>query len=279
MKHTWLYALTLALCSPVVGCESEPERTGIDGAPMTAGGQTDAETPQTPDATVSDFATDAALNQPEPDAALDDPDATLDDPDATLDDPDATLNDPDATLDDPDATPDEPDAAEPDAAPEPDASIAEGSCPPQGPFGGDVGDTVPDIVLSDCDGNLHRIHASCGKALWIFEYAGWCPPCRAFASGMEAMYQSFDHEQVDAWLVIGATADFSPPDANACARIRDLNGLTMPVLYDPEGLVQAAFGIPANDVQLVIDQGSRLVLEGRRARPEDVRTALEAILE
>ena len=35
-------------------------------------------------------------------------------------------------------------------------------CPPKGPFGVDAGDTVTDLELPDCDGNMHRLHDLCG---------------------------------------------------------------------------------------------------------------------
>ncbi|MEE2779417.1 MAG: hypothetical protein VYE15_02760 [Myxococcota bacterium] len=35
-------------------------------------------------------------------------------------------------------------------------------CPPQGPFGVNAGDTITDLELPDCDGNMHRLHDLCG---------------------------------------------------------------------------------------------------------------------
>ena len=35
-------------------------------------------------------------------------------------------------------------------------------CPPTGSFGVDPGDFLTDLVLPDCDGNMHRLHDLCG---------------------------------------------------------------------------------------------------------------------
>ena len=57
----------------------------------------------------------------------------------------------------------------------PDASaVAGGACPPAGPFGKAVGDVVPDVTLSDCDGNPVHLHDLCASdAAFIFSYSGW----------------------------------------------------------------------------------------------------------
>lgn len=47
-------------------------------------------------------------------------------------------------------------------------------CPPAGPFGTAVGDTIPNATFRDCDGNFHTLHDLCEtRAAWMFVYAGW----------------------------------------------------------------------------------------------------------
>jgi len=41
-------------------------------------------------------------------------------------------------------------------------ACADSICPPKGPFGVDSGDTLTDLELPDCDGNMHRLHDLCG---------------------------------------------------------------------------------------------------------------------
>ena len=47
-------------------------------------------------------------------------------------------------------------------------------CPAAGPFGTDVGATVSDFALKDCDGNDVSIHGLCEyKAAWLVSFAPW----------------------------------------------------------------------------------------------------------
>ena len=48
------------------------------------------------------------------------------------------------------------------------------ACPPPGPYGTGIGDTVADLTLTDCDGNEYSLHELCAKkASYIYLYAGW----------------------------------------------------------------------------------------------------------
>ncbi len=48
------------------------------------------------------------------------------------------------------------------------------TCPPPPPYGTNVGDTVPDITLTDCDGTSYSLHELCAKkASYIYMYTGW----------------------------------------------------------------------------------------------------------
>jgi len=50
----------------------------------------------------------------------------------------------------------------------------EPTCPPEGPYGTQVGDKAADVTLLDCEGEPHTLHDLCPfNAGWIFAYAGW----------------------------------------------------------------------------------------------------------
>ena len=47
-------------------------------------------------------------------------------------------------------------------------------CPPVGPFGYDVGETLTNIILSDCEGRQVSLHDLCGaNGGLIFNFYGW----------------------------------------------------------------------------------------------------------
>ena len=143
-------------------------------------------------------------------------------------------------------------------------------CPPSGPTGSAVGEIAPDLRLMDCDGVEHSLHDLCDRqALWLFEFADWCPPCRTFASSrMNPIYASHASESFEGWMVISADAGFGRPDAADCAEIRSRYGVTMPVLFDPTGAFQTAFGVAANEINIVLSEGARIEWVGHYASSE-----------
>ena len=152
-------------------------------------------------------------------------------------------------------------------------------CPPQAPFGSDPGEVAEDLVLMDCDGVAHSLHELCDRdAVWLFEMADWCPPCRDFASAdANRIYDRFEPASFGAWMVVSEDAGFAAADAEDCAAIRDRYGIHMPVLYDPTGAFQAAFGVPSNEVHVVLRRGAVIDWVGHYAGDE-VESRIEAVL-
>ena len=152
------------------------------------------------------------------------------------------------------------------------------TCPPTGPFGTAVGDAVPDVTLMDCDGAEHSLHELCDhEALWVFEFAQWCPPCRAFAPDVNRIYERFQDRDLAAYFVFTETDSFGPPTAADCAAVRDAYGLTMPVLYDPSGAFPAALGVATNAYNVILTRGGVIDWEGHYAESQ-VEGQLERLL-
>lgn len=161
-----------------------------------------------------------------------------------------------------------------------DAGAPGAMCPPTPTGSGQVaGDVAADLVLMDCDGNPHSLHDLCERdAVWLFEFADWCPPCRSFASSsMNRIYSRFEGERFEAWMVISADAGFGAPDAEDCAAIRDRYGAALPVLFDPTGAFQDHFGVAANEVHIVLSRGARIEWIGHYAASQ-VEARIESTL-
>ena len=165
------------------------------------------------------------------------------------------------------------DAGVADAGSTVDAGAMSSLCPPAGPFGSAVGDVSPDITLLDCDGNPHSLHSLCERdVVWLFEFADWCPPCRAFA--MTQANTVYDTNlaahpgEFEGWMVISETSSFGRPTAATCAAVRDRYGVHMPVLIDPDGLLQTALGVAPNEIHVVLEQGARIRWIGHYAGDE-----------
>lgn len=155
-------------------------------------------------------------------------------------------------------------------------------CPPTGPFGQRPGAVAQDLVLLDCDGVEHSLHELCERdAVWLFELAAWCPPCRTFAmSEANRIYDRFESEAGDrfaGWVVVSENATFDPATRMDCEEIRTRYGLHAPVLFDPEGRLQDAFGVPSNEVQIVLGEGA-VIRHVDQYAADEVEARIAAVL-
>lgn len=167
-----------------------------------------------------------------------------------------------------------------DAGPEiPDAGIDAPMCPPSGPTGRAAGDIAPDLTLTDCDGVEHTLYDLCERrAVWLFEFADWCPPCREFAGGSaNRIYDRFQGPDFGAWMVISEDAGFTGADAADCTEIRDRYGIHMPVLFDTSGALQSAFGVASNEIHIVLSEGMKIEWVGHYAGNE-VESRIEGVV-
>lgn len=135
-------------------------------------------------------------------------------------------------------------------------------CPPHAPFGTEVGDTLPNVELVDCDGDPYSLHDLCPREVgYVFELSGWCPPCRDFATQADELYRGFRagaEDRFEMFFVVAENDEGGPADAAFCRTIRDQYGLSMPVLYQPEGLFPEALGIPPNELHIVMGPENRI---------------------
>ena len=151
-------------------------------------------------------------------------------------------------------------------APLPD-SINVPMCPPRAPFGTSVGDTTEDVTFYDCDGGAHTLHEVCDRqAVWVYEFAEWCEPCRSFVqTHVNAIYdakRAAYGEQFEAWVVISENTEQGQPDAAFCNTVRTRYGLHMPVMFDPTGAFQRTYQVVPNEMNLVLSDESRIEFIG-----------------
>ncbi len=169
-----------------------------------------------------------------------------------------------------------------DTGPDPDAEedMAGPLCPPEAPFGNNVGDTLPSVALEDCDGNEVNIQSLCRAQVgWIFEFAEWCPPCQRLARNMNDLQAEYAPLGVESIVVISQNSSFRNPNQSDCQRIRDqynLNNLT--VLYDSQGTFRSALGVPANDINILTGPGAEIIFKRQYAGESGVTNAIDAEL-
>jgi thiol-disulfide isomerase/thioredoxin len=149
------------------------------------------------------------------------------------------------------------------------ASVTGGQIPaPQKGF------LAPDFALEDLDGQTVRLSELFGKPLVVNFWASWCPPCRAEMPAMQAVHERYAG-QVHL-LAVNATQQDSLADARAFV---NENGLTFPILLDPDGAAYRQFAITslpttffigADGVVVEVVIGGPLTEAGLRSRIESL---------
>lgn len=137
-------------------------------------------------------------------------------------------------------------------------------CPPQGPYGKDVGDTSTNVTLYDCDGNTVQLHSLCAKkAAAVFTFAIWCPVCKAHMDNGEpqALYAKHQADDFDMFVVVTQTATGATASEAHCKSVRDSYGLKMPVLVDKDDALSTALGVAVNSGALALSRGARIELK------------------
>ena len=98
------------------------------------------------------------------------------------------------------------------------------------------GDEAPDFTLSDADGNLVSLSSLRGQQVIVYFYpAAMTPGCTKEACDFS--------DSVPDLAAVGLTVVGISPDAPAkLARFREKEGITFPLLSDPDRTVLSAYG-------------------------------------
>jgi peroxiredoxin len=116
-----------------------------------------------------------------------------------------------------------------------------------------AGTEAPGLTVTTLDGDTVRLSDYAGKALLINIWATWCAPCREEMPSMQRLYDSVksrggaeDFEilavSVDATLGQRDAAGLLGGDLPAFA---EEDGLTFPILHDPEGAIRYTYQMTA----------------------------------
>lgn len=98
------------------------------------------------------------------------------------------------------------------------------------------GDKAPDFALPDADGTIHRLADHRGRKVVLYFYpAALTPGCTKQACGFR---DSLADWQAAGYDVLG----ISPDKPAKLAKFRDVEGLTFPLLSDPDRAVLTAYG-------------------------------------
>jgi peroxiredoxin len=103
-------------------------------------------------------------------------------------------------------------------------------------YGKQIGDTMADFTLLDCEGNAISLSDFSGqaKAVFINNSAGWCSVCRREATRIEQIYQEYKDEGLVILGPLFETNNYEPASAAFCRAWKGQYGWTFPTLVDDD---------------------------------------------
>ena len=109
---------------------------------------------------------------------------------------------------------------------------------------------APELELPDLDGDAHRLDEWQGSKRLLVTFASWCGCCYDLP-GWQALH---DELRADGFTVIAVALDV---DADAVRPFAE--GITMPLLFDPDRLLPELFAISNVPTVVWIDEDGRIV--------------------
>lgn len=117
-----------------------------------------------------------------------------------------------------------------------------------------TGYEAADFTLPDLQGNPVRLSDLRGKVVFLNLWATWCPPCRMEMPGMERLY----HQLAGRDFAMLAVAEDNG-GAEAVAPFVRQQGLSFPVLLDPDATLSPRYGATGYPETFIIDRSGRVV--------------------
>jgi cytochrome c biogenesis protein CcmG, thiol:disulfide interchange protein DsbE len=115
-----------------------------------------------------------------------------------------------------------------------------------------------------------------GKVVLLNFWASWCPPCRA---EMQAIQNAYADDQGQGLVVLAVNASYQD-DLQAATQFTQTEGLTFPLLTDPDGSINRAYRVLALPTTFFIDRQGKIakVVVGGPMAEALVRSEVEALL-
>lgn len=115
------------------------------------------------------------------------------------------------------------------------------------------GKEAPDFVLTDMNGEKHRLSEYKGKGVLLNFWATWCKPCEREMPYMDTQYQKTKDEGVQ---VLAVNIGESDVVVNEFIK---RHKLTFPVLNDKNQEVLTAYGVDPLPITFLIDKEGKIV--------------------
>lgn len=135
-----------------------------------------------------------------------------------------------------------------------------------------VGDQAPEFVLTDLNGNEHRLSEYRGEGLFLNFWGTWCKPCAREMPAINSQYEEFKDQGVN---VLAVNIDQSEFEVQSYA---DRYGMTFPVAIDEAKSVMEAYSVkPLPTTVLINSEGIVTDIITREMTEEEIAGHMESI--
>ncbi|PLR84579.1 thiol-disulfide oxidoreductase [Bacillus canaveralius] len=110
-----------------------------------------------------------------------------------------------------------------------------------------IGEKAPDFVLTDINGEKHRLSDYQGQGVFLNFYGTWCKPCE---KEMPYINNQYNHFKDDGVQVLAVNVGESKLAVN---KFVEKYNLDFPNVIDEDGQVQSAYGINPLPATFLID--------------------------
>ncbi|HXK55755.1 MAG TPA: redoxin domain-containing protein [Gammaproteobacteria bacterium] len=122
---------------------------------------------------------------------------------------------------------------------------------------------APDFVLTDMDGNKHRLSNYLGQVVIINFWATWCPPCRAEMPSMQRAWEQLEKEGI---MMLGIDVG---EDEETIFQFSAYYPVAFPLLMDRDSGVINQWPVRGLPTTFVVDPGGRIVYRAIGGREWD----------
>ncbi|MDD5368435.1 MAG: TlpA disulfide reductase family protein [Anaerolineaceae bacterium] len=109
---------------------------------------------------------------------------------------------------------------------------------------------APDFSLLTPQGNAIRLSDLRGRPLLLNLWASWCLPCQTEMKTVQSAYLAYHNQGLEV-LAVNVTSQDS---AEAAVTFYNQEGLTFPILFDPEAVVSEQYQLQALPSTFFIDK-------------------------
>ncbi|MFE8702625.1 thiol-disulfide oxidoreductase ResA [Cytobacillus sp. FJAT-54145] len=137
----------------------------------------------------------------------------------------------------------------------------------------ELGKKAPDFVLTDLNGEKHRLSDYEGQGVFLNFWATWCPPCEREMPYMNSVYEIYKDKGVQIIAVNVMESDI------AVQEFSKRYDLQFPIAIDKDGQVMNAYGVNPLPITFLIDKEGMVVdiHKGELLKESDVANLLEKI--